>query len=95
MVINTECNCGGEDCDSGKYCVPSVEGLDTCSEFPPKCSGSGATDIPCQCSNTVCKFGEHCYDDKCNSEPEGTQFSFYSYCITKICSQMFYLKTTK
>jgi len=76
MVINTECNCGSEDCDLGKHCLPSGEGLDTCSEFPPKCSGSGATDIPCQCSNTVCKFGKHCYDDKCNSEPEGKQFFF-------------------
>ena len=74
MEIQTQC--GGEDCDEGMCYLPNESGLDTCSESPPKCSGTGAVDIPCQCSDLICENGEYCYDDTCNSQPQGKNIFF-------------------
>ena len=76
MEIQTQCDCGGEDCDEGMYCLPNESGLDTCSENPPKCSGTGVVDIPCQCSNLIWENGEYCYDDTCKSQPQGNNVFF-------------------
>ena len=82
MEIQTQCDCGGEDCGEGMYCLPNESGLDTCRENPPKCSGTGAVDIPCECSNLICEKGEYCYDDTCNSQPQGNNiFLFWFSCF--------------